>query len=480
MTINMLNRLQSKPTHVLVSWVFLRGLALIYLAAFASMAGQIEGLIGENGILPIKSELAAVTQNFPDSKFTVFPTVFWFDASDQTLLMVCAGGMICAALLLFNLVDRIALLLCFTLYLSISTAGQDFTAFQWDALLLEAGFLGLFLSWGSTISVFLYQWLIARFMFMGGLVKLASGDTSWTHLTALNYHYQTQPLPSPVAYYAYHLPQWVNELSVVAVLTIELIFPFFIVLPRRFRLFAAWSFILLQSGIMLTGNYNFFNLLTILLCLFLFDDQAIEKILPTPLIYSIRQKQPLAGNAANSIAAGWLGIVLVTCAIHVWLYNIKQPLILPLKALVQLTTSYSLINNYGPFAIMTTERPEIIVQGSNDGKNWLTYHFKYKPVNLDQKLIWLIPHQPRLDWQMWFAAMEKPTTHAWFAKFMQKLQKGSHQVLSLMDENPFRGKPPAHVRALLYRYTYTSPKQRASTGKIWRREYVGLYWPPKG
>jgi hypothetical protein len=462
-----------------VSWVFLRGLALVYLAAFGSMTGQIEGLIGDNGILPIKSELAAIARNFPDSKFAAFPTVFWIDASDQTLLMTCTGGMICAVLLLLNVVDRIALLVCFCLYLSISTAGQDFTSFQWDALLLEAGFLGLFLSWGSTISVFLYQWLIARFMFMSGLVKLASGDHNWTNLIALNYHYQTQPLPSPLAFYAYYLPQWMNEGAAAAVLAIELIFPFFVLLPRRFRQIAAWRFIMLQTAILLTGNYNFFNLLSILLCLFLFDDQAIEKVLPARLIQAIRQKQRCPGIVANHIAMAWLGVVMVVCASRAWVFHVKQPLLFPLKSLVQLTSIYSVINNYGPFSIMTTERPEILVQGSNDGRNWLTYHFKYKPVNLDQKLTWIIPHQPRLDWQMWFAALEKPATQGWFAKFMQKLQKGSPQVLSLMDENPFRGKPPAHVRALLYRYTFTSPKQRAVTGKLWRREYLGLYWPPK-
>lgn len=476
MNIKLLTRLHKQSSHVLLSWLFLRGLALIYFAAFASMAVQIEGLIGENGILPIKTELAAIAQYYPDSKYRVFPALFWFDASDQALLLVCFTGMLAALTLLFNVFVRTALVLCYGLYLSITVAGQDFTAFQWDVFLLEAGFLGLFLTGGSAITVFLYRWLIARFMFMGGVVKLASGDPSWANLTALSHHYQTEPLPSPLAYYAYYLPQWFNQFCVAGVFVIEIIVPFFVFLPRRFRLIAAWSFIMLQSGIILTGNYNFFNLLTILLCLFLFDDKDVEKKLPKGLVTAISKKQPTPGNAAHTLAFVWMCVVLFTCAAHVWIYNVKQPLISPLKTLVQLTSSYSLINNYGPFAIMTTERPEIIVQGSNDGRNWLTYHFKYKPVNLDQQLSWNIPHQPRLDWQMWFAAMQKPSANPWFVKFMLKLQQGSPQVLSLMGENPFREKPPKHVRALLYRYFYTSPKQRAATGKVWQRKYLGIYW----
>ncbi|MGZ8184476.1 MAG: lipase maturation factor family protein [Methylobacter sp.] len=464
-------------THYLVSWVFLRGLAVIYFAAFASMAVQIEGLIGENGILPIQSKLSEIARIFPHSKFSVFPTLFWFDTSDQALMLVCYAGMAAAVLLLLDVFVRMALVFCYVLYLSIAVAGQDFTAFQWDVFLLEAGFLAIFLTWGSEIIVFLYRFLIARFMFMGGVVKLASGDPSWSNLTALSHHYQTQPLPSPVAYYAYYLPQWFNKFCVAGVLVIELIVPFFVFLPRRFRLFAAWSFIILQSSIILTGSYNFFNLLTILLCLFLFDDEDIEKRLPAQLISAIRQRQSSPGPIANAAAAIWMCLVFLLLATHTWIYHTKRTPVAPLNYLVHLTSAFSVINNYGPFSIMTTERPEIIVQGSNDGKNWLTYQFKYKPVNLDQHLQWNIPHQPRLDWQMWFAALETPAADSWFARFMEKLQEGSPQVLSLLAANPFPDKPPVYVRALLYRYFYTTPEQRADTGQIWQREYLRDYWP---
>ncbi len=470
--------LKYDSTYCLVSWVFLRGLAVIYFSAFASMALQIQGLIGENGILPIQLKLTEIAQFFPVSKFSVFPTVFWLDASDQTLMIGCFAGMAAAVVLLLAIFDRIVLILCYSLYLSISVAGQDFTAFQWDSFLLEAGFLGIFLTWGSKIIIFLYRFLIARFIIMGGVVKLASGDPSWLNLTALSYHYQTQPLPSPLAYYAYYLPGWFNKFCVAGVLIIEIIVPFFVFLPRRFRLFAAWSFIILQSSIILTGNYNFFNLLTILICLFLFDDKDFERILPAQLITAIRQKRPTPGFIANAAAALLMGLVFLTCATYIWIFNVKQKPVAPLYSLVQITSAFSLINNYGPFAVMTKERPEIIVQGSLDGRNWQTYQFKYNPVNLDQKLSWNIPHQPRLDWQMWFAALETTARDPWFSRFMLKLKEGSPQVLSLLASNPFPEKPPTYVRALLYRYFYTTRAQREATGQIWQREFLRVYWPP--
>ncbi len=476
--ITLIGKLYAKSNHYLLSWLFLRGLALIYFAAFTSMAVQIEGLIGDNGILPIQSRLQEIAAIYPDRQFSVFPTLFWLDASDQALKLVCLAGMASSVLLLLAVFERLALILCYGLYLSIAVAGQDFTAFQWDVFLLEAGFLGIFLTWGSGFIVFLYRLLCARFMFMGGVVKMASGDPSWANLTALNYHYLTQPLPSPLAYYAYYLPHWFNRLCVAGVLVIELVIPFFVFLPRRFRLVAAWSFIALQLSIILTGNYNFFNLLTILLCLFLFDDADVESRLPVRLVVAIARKKASPGPLAHTCAAVWMGLVLLTCAVHIWISQVRQMPVAPLTALVRMTSAFSLVNNYGPFAVMTTERNEIIVQGSNDGAHWQTYQFKYKPVNLDQKLGWNIPHQPRLDWQMWFAAMARPEADSWFARFMSKLQQGSPQVLALLGNNDFAEKPPLYLRALLYRYFYTTPEQRAATGQIWRREYLGIYWPP--
>lgn len=461
----------------LARWLFLRGLALIYFVAFASLSTQIDGLIGSQGILPLQQALQALTGEVGDKKYWLFPTLFWFDDSDRTLTAACYLGMAGAVLLLFNRFERTALALCYALYLSLTVAGRDFTAFQWDALLLESGFLALFLTWGSPVVFFLYRFLIARFMFMGGVVKLASGDPVWSDLTALDYHYLTQPLPTPLAYYAYHLPHWFNHLCVAGVLVIELILPFFVFLPRRFRHIAGWSFIALQSGILLTGNYNFFNLLTLLLCLFLFDDRALEPLLPASLSAAIRRQSRTPGPVANTLAILWLLLVMLTCAGRIWLYHSRPSAPAVIKSLLQPIAAFSVVNNYGPFAVMTTQRPEIIVQGSADGEHWQTYRFKYKPVALDQRLSWNIPFQPRLDWQMWFAALSTQHPPAWFSGFVAALLKGSPPVLSLLAGNPFPTKPPIFVRALLYRYSFTTPEQRAASGDTWKREYLGVYWP---
>lgn len=461
----------------LVSWLFLRLLAILYFSAFASMAVQIEGLVGADGILPIAEKLAAIDQALGQEKYWVFPTVFWFDASDSALTAACYAGMAAAVLVLLNWATRLALVVCFALYLSVVYAGQLFMAFQWDFFLLESGFLAIFLTFGSRIVVFLYRLLLFRFMFMGGVVKLASGDPAWANLTALSYHYETQPLPSPLAWYAHQLPDWFDRLCVGGVFFIELVVPFLIFLPRKPRLFAAWSFILLQTSIILTGNYNFFNLLTILLCLFLFEDRDIGRLLPGRLIRRIKAHSPPPGRAATATAAILAGFTLFMCGTYIWMDRTQLRPSTPLDALVHVASTFGLVNIYGPFAIMTTQRNEIIVEGSDDGTTWKAYSFKYKPDQTKKGLSWNIPHQPRLDWQMWFAALKRPNRHFWLVRFLDKLKEGSPQVLALLATNPFPDRPPAHVRAQFYRYRYTTPAMRAETGDVWQREYLGLYWP---
>ena len=461
---------------IIIRWWFLRGLGLVYLSAFWSMVTQIDGLIGANGILPLQEQLARIAYVFPNEKYWYFPTIFWFDASDVMLKGVCFAGIVAACLVILNIFTRAALIACFIGYLSITTAGQDFTAFQWDALLLESGFMAIFLTWNSRIIVLLYRLLIARFMFMSGVVKIASGDPTWANLTALNYHYLTQPLPSPLGYYAYFLPEWWHKLCVLGVLSIELLIPFFVFMPRPLRLFAAWSFIVLQTGIILTGNYTFFNVLTLLLCLFLFDDRDIISITPGWLRVRVQLRYHPTTFTANLCATVWAGFVLLVLTTHIWMAQTQRLPIKALHILLQTTATFGMINNYGLFAVMTTERNEIIVEGSQDNIHWLEYGFNYKPDAVDKPLIWNIPHQPRLDWQMWFAALSEPQPDGWFEKFMQRLQEGSPDVLALLAYNPFPENPPAYLRAYLYRYTYTMPERRRLTGHIWHREKLRLYW----
>ncbi len=463
----------------LVSWLFLRALALIYIAAFASMAVQIEGLVGSDGILPIAPKLIAIRDSIGIRGYWLYPMVFWVNASDPILTGSCVAGVLGGVAVLFDRCTRPALILCYILYLSILYAGQDFTSFQWDIFLLEAGFLAIFLCGGSFIIIFLYRWLLFRFMFLGGLVKIASGDPTWRDLTALAFHYETQPLPSLLAWYAHHLPLWFHQISVALVLLIELVIPFCVFMPRRPRMIAAWSFLLLQSSILLTGNYNFFNLLTMSLCLFLFDDSSVSWLLRQTTIRRIRLTVPKPGRAATVSASIMASIVIISNATLVWSSNNREQPPQPFYGLMEATLVLGIANAYGPFAVMSTRRGEIEIEASMDGREWLPYEFKYKPGKLDKKPVWLIPHQPRLDWQMWFAALSPGHPPDWFRRLMNNLETADPQVTSLFQGVPFPGQKPRYLRAEYYRYRYTDPTQRESTGAIWKREYLGLYWPPE-
>ncbi len=342
------------------------------------------------------------------------------------------------------------------LYLSFVYAGQVFTNFQWDQLLLEAGFLAIFLTAGSSIVVWLYRWLVFRFLFLAGAMKLLSGDPTWRNLTALDYHFWTQPLPTPLAWYAAQLPHWVLAIATAATLLIELGLVFLIWLPRRLRAIAAWSVLGFQLLILLTGNYNFFNLLTMLLCVFLFDDAALHRLVPVRLTCWIEVRVPRPGRVARAVATG-----LALIVVPVGLNRIWQPLThtdLPLAGrLTEAISPLLIVNPYGLFVTTTTTRPEIIIEGSDDGQIWREYVFRYKPGPVTRGPTWNIPHQPRLDWQMWF--------------------EGSPAVLALLAGNPFPDRPPKYVRALLYDYRFADPDTYVRTGQWWVRRREGLYFP---
>ena len=451
--------------HQSVEWLFLRILAAIYFLAFWSLAVQINGLIGARGILPINRYLAAVSQTFGNRGYGMVPTIFWFANSDLVLLGACVVGALIAIVLLAGYLERVSLICLYVLYLSLCTAGQDFLSFQWDFLLLESGFLAIFLG-RSKLIVYLFRWLLFRLMFLSGAVKLMSRDPSWRNLTAMSYHYWTQPLPTPLSWYAAQLPLSFQRFSTAMVLVIELGIPFLFFAPRLWRFFAGFSVLFLQTLIFLTGNYTFFNLLALALCLFLFDDDALRKLrLPT------RHKQI---RPALAIAAAVLIVVLSVS--EVWgmlLGSIPEEA----NALVRLAAPFGIVNTYGLFAVMTTSRPEIIVQGSNDRENWADYEFRYKAGDLRRAPQWVEPHQPRLDWQMWFAALSSQRPPPWFANFMVRLLQGSPEVLTLLAKNPFPQAPPKYVRALLFSYSFTNSSERRATGDWWKRTPRGMYFP---
>jgi hypothetical protein len=393
--------------------------------------------------------------------------------------MIKAVGVagICLSVLVFLGVRwRILRVALFVLYLSLVTADQEFMGYQWDALLLEAGFLAILLGY-APIVIWLYRWLLFRLIFLSGAVKLASGDPSWRHFTALPVHYETQPLPTPLAWYMYQLPEWFQRGSVGFVFFVELLVPFLIFAPRRVRLFAARAIIVLQVLILLTGNYAFFNVLTMGFCLFLVDDALFGRVLPKKLI-GPASSAPSYGKSrvwSRALCAAFAALALFVGGFQVArTFGVRWSVA---DAVTRSVAPFQIINSYGLFAVMTVTRPEIVIEGSNDGVNWLEYEFKYKPGDVTRRPAWVAPHQPRLDWQMWFAALGDYQSDPWIVRFIARLLQGSPEVLRLLARNPFPGGPPRYVRAQRYQYRFTNPAERKSTGAWWKRELKGVYVP---
>ena len=463
----------------LISVLFLRLLGIIYLVAFASLGVQIEGLAGSEGILPIAEKLAQLSSEPGLGKYLELPTLFWIDASDRALTGATVAGCLAAVLIIINLLPRSALIVAFVLYLSLYHASQPFLNFQWDGLLLEAGFLAIFLNPRSRIIIFLFRWLLFRLRFMSGLSKLTMQDPSWVGLTALNTYFEVQPLPTPLAWYAHQLPEWILKFGTAATLVIELLVPFMMFLPRRWRFAAAWITIFWQLLIIFTSNHNWINFLTILLCLFLFDDKALQRVLPKRLqTVFLQQSFPVAySHPASRIAVAALaGFILLASAFHFRaLVTLDRVSGYP-GMLLKYAETYRVINKYHVFPTMKAKRYELELLGSVDGKEWINYRFKYKPGDPAQKPKVVLPHQPRLDWQMWFVTLH-PIHMPWFHQFLLALLENSPAVTALLEENPFPDSPPQYIRVYAWRYQFTDFDEREKTGNWWKREYLGPFSP---
>jgi predicted DCC family thiol-disulfide oxidoreductase YuxK len=469
------------PQFNIVSWLFLRGLGLLFLVAFISFGMQAPGLIGSHGIIPVAEFASTVHTQLGALGYWLLPMLFWFNASDLMIQVTCWSGVLLSLLLVYDVLPRTCLVMLYILYLSLSCAGQFFMSFQWDMLLLETGVLAIFLvGWPQHIGIWLLRWLLFRFIFVAGMVKIMSGDPAWQTLSALSIYFVTEPLPTPLAWYAAHLPKFLLTMGTFAALFVELVMPFFIFFPRRLRFFAAFSILLMQILIFLTGNYNFFNLTTMLLCLVLFDDAALRKILPqrfTRHFSVIPSRLRFKSHRIAGIAVGLFVVLTVAVSIDQFYLRFGGT---PYKPLLMLNDSIAplrLVSTYGPFSIITTKRYEIIFEGSSDDVNWVEYDFKYKPGAVNKPLTWNVPFQPRLDWQMWFAALGDIDNNKWVLNFMGRLLENSPAVLDLLADNPFPNTPPKYVRAQFYDYTFTNIDERADTGVVWKRRLLGLYQP---
>ena len=478
--------------------LFLRCLGLIYLTAFLSLLLQIQGLVGSSGILPITDTLQIVSDRFGAASTLKFPTLLWLWPSDTALTTLCLLGMTAGAIGVFAPGVWATWIVSFLAYLSLVTVGRDFMSFQWDALLLETGALAIVQTvlharcWASgserrarTFSAsptpirslsFLYRWLLFRLMFSSGVVKLTSNDETWLNLTALTPHYETQPLPNVIAWYAHHLPSGFHTASCLAVFGIELAVPFLFFAPKRLRHSAAAVVVGFQLLIFLTGNYAFFNLLALTLCFWLVEDTAWPRTLAK------RFNRPLGLAGPNILGRLVAPAICLNLAISsmvmtrgVFRQNIRFPGISQIYSAI---APYRLLNNYGLFAVMTQDRPEIILEGSLDGTNWENYEFYYKPGDVYRPPPFVAPHQPRLDWQMWFVAQGPIKNSSWFYPFAQRLFDGSDSVRDLLAVDPFPDTPPRYLRARVFNYQFASPEERKTDGVWWKRTFSHVFLPP--
>ena len=477
--------------------LFVRAMGVVFAIAFLSLWVQVIGLVGESGILPAHEFLDAVRTQVGPQRYWLLPTVFWLNAGDVALHAVCATGVACSLLAVLGLAPAASLLGAWAAYLSLLGVGQDFLRFQWDTLLLEAGLVAVLLApwrWRlrdagppSRAALWLARWLIFRLMITSALVKLASGDPTWRSLTALEYHYFTQPLPPWTAWYMQQLPAWIHKATVAFMYCVEGLVPFLIFAPRRLRLFAAIAIVGLQAAIMVTGNYGFFNLLTIVLCIPLLDDGLWIRAQDagSPLACGIPAPDapapltPVTPRVRRSGSVPRRAIVVVIFVLTLvplsGVLGVDLGRIEPIQTLNRALTPFRVANYYGLFAIMTTERPEIVIEGSRDGLEWKAYEFRYKPGDPMRAPRMTTPHMPRVDWQMWFAALGSVRENRWFLVLCWRLLQGAPEVSGFFAVNPFADEPPRYIRANVYLYTFTSGDERKQTGAWWSRSLRGPY-----
>ncbi len=444
--------------------------------------------MGPRGILPLDEFLEAARERFGARAYAIWPTLSWLLPGGRLgLHLLCGGGTLASALLLAGLVPIPALLACWAAYLSLAVDARVFLAYQWDGLLLEAGFLATFLApWKlrcrlgcarpvPRIARWLLVWLLFRLMFSSGYVKLASGDPTWWSLTALRHHYETQPLPTWTAWYMHQLPGWLQAASCAAMFAVELAVPFLFFVPGRPRRIGAAVTAAFQAVLAATGNFAFFNLLTAALCVPLLDDGSWPE--------RLRRRREVGQRAPAPAPARVAALLLLAALFAASVCEMARTLgvpgdgLGPLCALDAAASPLRTVNSYGLFAVMTTSRPEIVVEGSEDGRTWIAYEFQWKPGEPRRRPSFVAPHQPRLDWQMWFAALSRFDAEPWFGAFLRRLLEGSPEVLALLERNPFPDRPPRYVRAALYDYRFTDAGTRRREGTWWRRSVLGPYGP---
>ena len=514
-------------------WIFLRALAGIYFSAFLALYFQIRGLIGPNGILPAHSLLTAIARQAPGlARFWYAPTLFWQSSDSRMMMAVVWIGLAASVIAFVNVWPRLCFFLCFVCFLSFVTAAGDFSNYQSDGMLLEAGFLALFFAprglwpgWGThspppRAALFLLQYEWFRIYFESGIVKLLSGDQQWRSLTAMDEYYQNGPLPTFIGWYVEHLPHWFHAVTAAGTLVMELAIVWMLFLPRRIRIICFCIVTPWEIGVILTANYAFLNYLVLALGFLLLDDRSLLTSIPQRFRHPLEEavapesvtvaeerlsvittpewetqsptntapepefpEKPgrLSGIRAHFHAAR----LAVTAVLLTWIAYAATgemlrmawpdfPLLgFPITAL----EPFRIANQYGLFAVMTRGRYEIEFQGSNDGQNWTPYLFRHKPQAVNEMPGIYAPYQPRFDWNLWFASLTDFQNAEIVPLTEERLLDNDPDVISLFRENPFPQAPPRYVRAVLWQYWFTSLDEKHDTGNWWRRNLLGLYAP---
>ena len=490
--------------HVWTRWLFLRLLAIVFLIAFVSYWVQLDGLIGSKGILPA-AELMRSAHQLSSGGFWNVPTLCWLGASDAFLHALAATGTLLTLLLLAGVAQGPILVALWAIYLSLVVVGQTFFNFQWDILLLETAVTSWFIApWTLAprhpaaeppvprAGLWLWRSLLFKLMFLSGVVKLICLDPTWWELRALDFHYYTQPLPVWTSWYAQHLPHAFGRASVAIMFVIEMGVPFLLVARRRFRIAGAFVLVGFQGLIAGTGNYCFFNLLTAVLCVSWLDDACLIRFVPArwrvgsvpaprpprPIrralyvgtvavlayVSSLTFVEEMVRTAPPDRITGAAAWVLDAGSVYVGLGEPWLTAIGPFRS----------ISGYGLFRSMTTARPEIVLETSDDGAAWHEVAFRYKPGDVMRRPRFVAPHQPRLDWQMWFAALNPQRAGPWLERFLMRVLEGSPAVIRLLDDPGLVAKPPRYVRLVMYEYKFTTAEEsKAAGGAWWARERRG-------
>ena len=484
-----IDRRANRHSYWLTRFVILRLLGLVYLAAFVSLALQVVPLIGSRGLTPANRYLPRLERHEGSRTRAIMrnPTFFWSGISDRALVMLAWVGVGLSLIVTLGYANALIMLGLWFLYMSFVNIGQIWYGYGWEIQLLETGILAAFLCPlldgrpfprrpPPVVVIWLFRWLAFRIMLGAGLIKIR-GDSCWRDLTCLLYHYETQPIPNPLSRAFHFLPPWLHKFSVLWNHFIELVVPWFAFGPRRVRQVAGALMVSFQGTLILSGNLSFLNYLTIVPMLACFDDSLLRHVLPKVMV---RRAEEAAAAAERSPSHE--GLAFVYAIVVAWLSIAPvRNLLSGMQAMNRSFDALRLVNTYGAFGSVGRERGEIVFEGTTDIKlgpdtKWRAYEFPYKPGDPMRRPGVIAPFQPRLDWQIWFAAMSTPHQYPWTIDLVGKLLENDRDILTLLANDPFPSQPPHYVRARLFRYEFAAPGN--PEGAWWKRELLGDWIPP--